>query len=147
MTLWTAARQTSLSFTISKLMSIESVMPSNHLILCDPLLLLPSIIPSIRVFSKESALLIRWPKYWSFSFNISHSNEHSGLISLRMDLLDLLAVQWTLKSLLQLHSSKASTLRHSALFTVQLSHPYMTTGKAIALTRWIFVGKVTSLSF
>ena len=121
-------------------MSIESVMPSNHLILCHPLLLLPSIFPSIRVFSNESALRIRWPKYWSFSFNISPSNEHSGLISFRMDWLDLLAVQRTLKSLLQHHSSKASILRRSAFFIVQLSHPYMTTGKAIALTRRTFVG-------
>ena len=136
---WTAARQASLSITnprgLPRLMSIESVMQSNHLILHRPLFFPPSIFPSVRVFSNESVLHIRWPKYWSFSFNISHSNEHSGLISLRMDLLDLLAVQWTLKSLLRLHSSKASTLRHSALFTVQLSHPYMTTGKAIALTR------------
>ena len=134
---WSAACQASLSITNSwslhKLMSIESVMPSNHLILHRPLLLPPSVFPSMRVFSNESVLHIRWPKYWSFSFNISHSNEHSGLISLRMDLLDLLAVQWTLKSLLQLHSSKASILQCSAFFTVQLSHPYMTTGKAIAL--------------
>ena len=118
----------------TKPMSIESVMPSNHLILCHPLLLLPSIFPSIRVFSNESALCIRWPKYWSFSFNISPSNEHPGLMSFRMDWLDLLAVQGTLKSLLQHHSSKASILQHSALFIVQLSHPYMTTGKTIALT-------------
>ena len=123
----------------------ESVMPSNHRIICCPLLLLPSIFPSIRVFSNESALHIRWPKYWSFSFNISPSNEHSGLISLRMDWLDLLAVQGTLKSLLQRHSSKASILRHSAFFRVQLSHPYMTTGKTITLTRWTFVNKVMSL--
>ena len=122
-------------------------MPSNHLILCHPLLLLPSVFPSIRVFSNESALRIRWPKYWSFSFNISHSNEHPGLISFRMDWLDLLAVQGTLKSLLQHHSSKASILLHSAFFTVQLSHPYMTTGKTIALTRWTFVDKVMSLLF
>ena len=122
-----------------KLMSIEWVMPSNHLILCCPLLLLPSIPPSIRVFSNESALHIRWPKYWSFSFNISPSNEHPGLISFRMDWLDLIAVQGTLKSLLQHHSSKASVLLCSALFIVQLSHPYMTTGKTIALTRWTFV--------
>ena len=122
-------------------------MPSNHLILCHPLLLLPSIFPSIRVFSNESALRIRWPKYWSFSFNISPSNEHPGLISLRMDWLDLLAVQGTLKSLLQHHSSKVSILRHSAFFIVQLSHPYMTTGKTVALTRWTFVGKVMSLLF
>ena len=128
-------------------MSIESVMPSNHLILCCPLLLLPSIFPSIRVFSNESALCIRWPKYWSFSFNISPSNEHPGLISFRMDWLDLLAVQGTLKSLLQHHTSKASILQRSAFFTVQLSHPYMTTGKTIALTRQTFVGKVMSLLF
>ena len=120
-------------------------MPSSHLILCYPLLLLPPILPSIRVFSNESILHMRWPKYWSFSFNISPSNEHSGLISFRMDWLDLLAVQGTLKSLLQHHSSKASILWHSAFFTVQLSHPYMTTGKTIALTRWTFVGKVMSL--
>ena len=122
-------------------------MPSNHLILCHPLLLLPSIFPSIRVFSNESALRIRWPNYLSFSFNISPSNEHPGLISFRMDWLDLLAVQGTLKSLLQHHSSKASILQHSAFFIVQLSHPYMTTGKTIALTRWTFVGKVMSLLF
>ena len=122
-------------------------MSSNHLILCRPLLLLPSIFPSIRVFSNESALLIRWPKYWSFSFNINPSNEHPGLISFRMDWLDLLAVQGTLKSLLQHHSSKASILQWSAFFTVQLSHPYMTTGKTMALTRWTFVGKVMSLLF
>ena len=122
-------------------------MPSNHLILCRPLFLLPSIFPSTRVFSNESALCIRWPKYWSFSFNISPSNEHPGLISLRMDWLDLLAVEGTLKSLLQHHSSKASMLQHSAFFIIQLSHPYMTTGKTIALTRWIFVGKVMSLLF
>ena len=128
-------------------MSIELVMPSNHLILCRPLLLLPSIFPSIRVFSNESSLHIRWPKYWSFSFNISPSNEHPGLISFRMDWLDLLAEQGTLKSLLQHHSSKASILWHSAFFIVQLSHPYMTTGKTIALTRWTFAGKVTSLLF
>ena len=132
---WTAARQASLSITNSwgllKLMSIESVMPSNHLILCRPLLLLPSVFPSIRVFSNESALLIRWPKYWSFSFGISPSNEYSGLISFRMDWLDLLAVQGTLKSLLQHHSSKASILQSSAFFIVQLSHPYMTTGKVV----------------
>ena len=126
-------------------MSVELVMLSNHLILCRPLLLLPSIFSSIRVFSNESALCIRWPKYWSFSFNISPSNEHPGLISFRMDLLDLHAVQGTLKSLLQHHSSEASILRRSAFFTVQLSHPYMTTGKTIALTRWTFVGKVMSL--
>ena len=135
------------SQSLLKLMSIELVMPSNHLILCHPLLLLPSIFPGIRVFSNESALRIRWPKYWSFSFNISPSNEHSGLISFRMDWLDLLAVHGTLKSLLQHHSSKASILRRSAFFTVQLSHPCMTTGKTIALTRWTFVGKVMSLLF
>ena len=126
-------------------MSIESVMPSNQLILCHPLLLLPSIFPSIRVFSNESARHMRWPKYWSFSFNISPSNEHPGLISFRMDWVDLLAVQGTLRSLLQRHSSKASILRRSAFFTVQLSHPYMTTGKTIALTRRTYVGKVMSL--
>ena len=144
------ARQASLSVTNSqsllKLMSIELVMPSNHLILCRPLLL-PVIFPSIRVFSKESVLPIRWLKYWSFSFNISPSKEHSGLISFRMDWLDLLAVQGTLKSLLQHYSSKASLLRHSAFFIVQLSHSCMTTGKTIALTRWTFVGKVMSLLF
>ena len=128
-------------------MSIEWVMPSNDLILCCPLLLPPSIFPSIRDFSNESVLLIRWPKYWSFSFNISPSNEHSGLISFRIDWLDLLAVPGTLKRLLQHHSSKASILRHSAFLMVQLSHPYMTTGKTIALTRRTFVGKVTSLLF
>ena len=142
---WTAACQASLSITNSqsflKLMSIELVMPSNHLILCSPLLLLPSIISSIRVFSNESVLHIRWPKYWSFSFTISPSNEFSGLISFRMDS----AVQGTLKSLLQHHSSKASILRRSAFFTVQLSQPYMTTGETIALTRRTFVGKVMSL--
>ena len=126
----------------TQLMSIESVMPSSHLILCRPLLLLPPIPPSIRVFSNESTLCIRWPKYWSYSFGISLSNEYSGLISFRMDWLDLLAVQGTLKSLLQHHSSKASVLQDSAFFTVQLSHPYMTTGKIIALTRRTFVGKV-----
>ena len=140
---WTAACQASLSFTISqnslKLMSIEGVMPSNHLILCGPLLL-PSIFPSVRVFSNESVLHIRWPEYWSFSFSISPSNEYSGLISFRMDWLDLLAVQGTLKSLLQHLSSKASILQCSAFCIVQLSHPYMTTGKNTALTRWIFVG-------
>ena len=148
---WTAALQASLSFTNSwnllEPMSIESVMPSNHLILCRPLLLPPSIFRGIRVFSKESVLHIRWPKYWSFSFNISPSSEHPGLISFRMDWLDLLAVQGTLKSLFQQHSSKASILRCSAFFTVQLSHPYMTTGKTIALTRQTFVGKVMSLLF
>ena len=148
---WTTARQASLSITnfqsLPKLLSIELVMPSNHLILCCPLLLLPSIFPRIRVFSNESALHIRWPKYWSFRFNISPSNEHSGLISFRMDWLDLLAVQGTLKSLLQHHSSKASILQCSAFFIVQLSHPYFTTGKTIALTRQTFVGKVMSLLF
>ena len=128
-------------------MSIESVMRSSHLILCRPLLLLPLIPPSIRVFSNESTLCMRWPKYWSFSFSISPSNEHPGLISFRMDQLDFFAVQGTLKSLLQHHSSKASILRCSAFFTVQLSHPYMTTGKTIALTRQTFVGKVISLLF
>ena len=128
-------------------MSIESVMPSNHLILCHPLLLLPSIFPRIMVFTNESALRIRWPKYWSFSFRISPSNEHSGLISFRMDWLDLLAVQGTLKSLLQHLRSKASILQHSAFFTVQLSHPYMTTGKTIALTGRTFADKVMSLLF
>ena len=150
-TSWTAACQASLSITNSqsllKLMSIESVAPSNHLFLCHPLLLLPSIFPSIRIFSNESALCIRWAKHWSFSFNISPSSEHSGLISFRMDWLDLLAVQGTLKSLLQHHSSKASIPRCSAFFIVQLSHLYMTTGKTIALTRWTFVGKVMSLLF
>ena len=126
-------------------MSIESVMPSSHLMLCHPLLLLPSIPPSIRVFSNESTLCKRWPKYWSFSFSMSPSNEHPGLISFRMDWLDLLAVQGTLKSLLQHHSAKASILRCSAFFTVQLSHPYMTTGKTIALTRRTLVSKVMSL--
>ena len=133
------------SWSLLKLMSIESVMPSSHLILCRPLLLLPPILPTIRVFSNESTLHMRWPKYWSFSFSISPSKEHPGLISFRMDWLDLLAVQRTLKSLLQNHSSKASILRHSAFFTVRLSHPYMTTGKTIALTRQTFVGKVISL--
>ena len=128
-------------------MSIESMMPSNHFILCHPLLLLPLIFPSIRVFSHKSAVCIRWPKYWSFSFNITPSNKHPGLVSFRMDWLDLLAVQGTVKSLLQHHSSKASILRCSAFFIVQLSHPYMTTGKTIALTRWTFVGKVMSLTW
>ena len=128
-------------------MSIESGMPSNHLILCHPLLLPPSIFPSIRVFSNGSVLHIRWPRYWSFSFSMSPSNEYPGLISLRIDWLDLLAVQGTLKSLLQQHSSKASIVQRSAFFIVQLSHPYMTTGKTIALTRWTFVGKVMSLLF
>ena len=148
---WTAARQASLSITNSrsllKLMSIELVMPSNHLILCHPLLLLPSVFPSIRVFSNESVLHIRWPKYWSFSFSISPSNEYSGLISFRMDWFDLPEVQGILKSLLQYHSTKASILQPSAFFIVQLSHPYMTTGKTIALTRQTFVGKVMSLLF
>ena len=150
MTPWTSAHQISLSFTTSqsllKLISIESVMPSNHLNLCHSLLLLPSIFPSNRVFSNESALHIRWPKYWSFIFSISPSNEYSGLISCRIDWFDL-AVQGTLKSLLQHHSSKASILWCSAFFIVQLSHPYMTTGKIIALTRRTFVGKVMSLLF
>ena len=149
MTPWTAAHRACLPFTISwsllKLMSIESVMPSSHLILCRPLLLLPSIFPSIRVFSNESVLHKRWPKYWSFSFSISPSNECSGLISFRIDWFDLFAIRVALKSLLQHHSSKASILRRSAFFTVQLSHPYMTTGKTIALTRRTFVGKVMSL--
>ena len=135
------------SQSLGKLLSIESVMPSNHLILCQPLLLLTSIFPSIRVFSNESVLCIRWPKYWSFSFSISPSNEYLGLISFRMDRLDLLAVQGTLKSLLQHHSSKASILWHSAFFIAQLSHLYMTTGKTIAVTRQTFVGKVLSLLF
>ena len=147
----TVARQAPLTITNSwslpKLMSIESLKASNHLILCRPLLLLPSIFPNIRVFSNESALRIRWPKYWSFSFDISPSTEHPGLISFRMDWLDLLAVQGTLKSLLQHHSSKASILRLSAFFIVQLSHPYMTTGKTIALTRQIFVGKVIGAEY
>ena len=148
---WIAAHQASLSITNSqsspKLMSIKSMVPSSHLILCRPLLLLPPIPPSIRVFSHESTLHMKWPKYWSFSLSVSPSNEHLGLISFRMNWLDLLAVQGTLKSLLQHHSSKASILRHSAFFTVQLSHPYMTTGKTIALTRRTFVGKVISLLF
>ena len=148
MTPWTAACQASLSITNSrsllKLTSIASVIPPSHLILCRPLLLLPSIFPSIEVFSNESILHIRWPKYWSFSFNISPSNEYSGLISFRMDWLDLLAVQGTLKSLIQHHNAKASILQHSAFFIVQLSHPYMTTGKTIALTRWTFVGNVSA---
>ena len=149
MTPWTTALQSSLSISNSqsllKLMPIELVIPSNHLILCRPLLLPPAVFPSIRVFSNESALLIKWPKYWNFSFNISPSNEHLGLISFRMDWLDLLAVQGTLKSLLQHHSSKASILQCSAFFMIQLSHPYMTTGKTIVLTRQAFVGKVMSL--
>ena len=151
MTLWTAAHQASLSITNScpllKLLSIESVMPSNHLILCHPLLLPPSIFPSIRLFSNESALRIRWPKYWHCSFSISPFSEYSGLLSFRMDWLDLLAAQGPLKSLLQHHSSKASILRRSAFSIVQFSHPYMTTGKTIALTRQTFVGKVMSLLF
>ena len=146
---WTVAHQASLSITNSrsllKLMPIESVMPSSHLILCHPLLLLPPIPPSTRVFSNESTLHMRWPKYWSFSFSIIPSKEIPGLISFRMDCLDLFEVQGTLKSVLQHHSSKASILRRSAFFTVQLSHPYMTTGKTIALTRWTFVGKVMSV--
>ena len=148
---WTTAHQASLSITNSqsppKPMSIELVMPSSHLILCHPLLLRPSIFPSIRVFSNESAFRIRWPKYWTFSFNISPSNKHPGLISFRMDWLDFLSVQGTLENLLQLHSSKASILQRSAFFTVQLPHPYMTTGKTIALTRRTFVDKVISLLF
>ena len=135
------------SRSLLKLRSIESVMPSSHLILCRPLLLLPSIFPSIRVFSNESTLHMRWPEYWSFSFSSSPSNEHPGLISFRMDWLDLLVVQGTVKSLLQHHSSKALIFWCSAFFTVQLSHPYMTTGKTIALTRWTFDGKVMSLLF
>ena len=148
---WITARQASLSITNSqsslRLTSIESVMPSSHLILCCPFLLLPPILPSIRVLSNESTLHMRWPKYWSFSLSIIPSKEIPGLISFRMDWLDLLAVQGTLESLLQHHSSKASILRRSAFFTVQLSHPYMTTGKTTALTRWTFVGKVMSLLF
>ena len=146
---WIAARQASLSITNSWSLPklIKSVMPSSRLILCHPLLLLPPIPPSIRVFSNESALHMRWPKYWSFSLSISPSKEHPGLISFRMDWLDLLAVQGTLESLLQHHSSKASILRRSAFFIVHLSHPYMTTGKTIALTRWTFVDKVMSLLF
>ena len=147
----TTTCQASLSITNSqsllKLMSTESVMPSNHLIFCCPLILLPSIFPNIRVFSNESTLHIRWPEYWGFSFSISPSNEHPGLISFKMDWLDLLAVQGTLKSLLQHHCSKASILLGSAFFIVQLSHPYMTTGKTIALTRRTFAGKVMSLLF
>ena len=151
MTPWAAAHQASQFFTISwslfKLMSIELVMPSNHLILCHPLFLLPLIFPSIRVYSNESVLSIRWPKHWTFSFGISPSNDYSGLISFRIDWLDLLAVQGTLRSLLQHHSSKASVLRCPAFFIVKLSHPYMATGKTIALTRRTFVGKVMSLLF
>ena len=148
---WIAALQASLSITNSwsllKLMPIESVMPSSHITLCHPLFLLPPIPPSIRVFSNKSTLRMRWPKYWSFSFSISPSNEHPGMISFRMDWLDLLTVQGTFKSLVQHHSSKASIFRCSAFFTVQLSHPYMTTGKTITLTRWVIVGKVMSLLF
>ena len=151
MTPWTAALQASLSFTNSwsllKLMSIELIRPPNHLILCHPLLLLPSIFPSIRVFSNESAVPIRWSKYFSFKLSINSSNEYSGLISFRIDLLDLFTVQGTLKSLLQHHSSKASALQCSDFLMVQLSHPYMTTGKTVAFTRWTFVGKVMSLLF
>ena len=147
---WTAAHQASMFFTISrsllKLMSIESVMPSNHLILCRPLLL-PSVFPTIRVFSNESALHIKWPKYWSSGFSISPSNEYSGLISFRIDWFDILAIQGTLNSLLQHHTSKALILWHSAFFMFQLSYPYMTTGKTITLTVWTFVGKVMSLLF
>ena len=142
---WTAARQASLSITnfwsLLKLMSIKSVMPSNHLILCHPLLLLPSILPSCRVFLKGSVLHIKWPKYWSFSFSISPSNEYSGSISFRIDWLDLLTFQRTFKNLVQHHNSKASILQHLAFFTVQLSHPHMTTGKIIALSIWTFVSK------
>ena len=148
---WTAARQASLpiinSWSLLKFMSIKSVLPSNHLNLCRPLLLQPSIFHSIRIFSSESVFHIRWPNYWSFSFNISPSNEYSGLISFRMDWLDLLAVQGTLRSLLQYYSSKAPILRSSAIFIVQLTHPYKTTGKTIALTRWTFVSKEMSLLF
>ena len=151
MTPWTAAHQACLSITNSwsllQLMSTESVMPSNRLILCHPLFFLPSVFPSIRVFSNESVLRIKWPKYWSFCFSICPSNEYSGLISFRIDWFDVLAVQGTLKRLLQHHSSKASILQCSAFFTVQLSHPYMITGKTISLTRWTFVGKVMSLLF
>ena len=146
---WTSAHQTPLSITNSwsllKLMSTELVMPSNHLILCYPLLLLPSIFPRIRVFSNESVFHLRWPKYWSFDFSISSSNEYSGLIFFRMDWLDLLAVQGSLKTLLQHHSAKTSILQHSSFFMVQLSHPYLTTEKTIALTRWTFVSRLMSL--
>ena len=151
MTPWTTAHQASLSFTISqslfKLMSTESMMPSNHLILCHPLLLLPSIFPSIRVFTNESVFRIIWPEYWSFSFSISPSNEYSGLISFRIDWFDLLAMWGTFKILHQHHSSKASIFWHSAFFMIQLSQLYMTTGKTIALTMWTFVGKVIYLLF
>ena len=149
-TLWTAAHQASLSWSLFKLKFIELMKPSNHLILCRPLLLLPSIFPRIRVFSNESVLcdpVIRWPKYWSFSFSISPSNEYSDLISFRIDWFDLLTVQGALRSLLQHHSSKASILQCSAFFLLQLSHPYRTTGKTIALARWTFVGKAVSLLF
>ena len=150
-TLWTAACQASLSITICwsllKLMSIESVMPSNHLVLCHPLLLLPALFPSIRIFSNESPLCIKWPKHWSFIFSISPSNEYSGLISFRIDWFDLLAIQGTLKSLIQCYSSKASILQHSAFFMVQLSHPYITTENTIALTRQTYVIRVMSLFF
>ena len=146
---WTSAHQTPLSITNSwsllKLMSTELVMPSNHLILCYPLLLLPSIFPRIRVFSNESVFHLRWPKYWSFDFSISSSNEYSGLIFFRMDWLDLLAVQGSLKTLLQHHSAKTSILQHSSFFMVQLSHPYLTTEKTIALTRWTFFSRLMSL--
>ena len=151
MTPWIAARQASLSITnsqsIFKLISVESVMKSSHLTVCRPVLLLPLVPPSVKVFSNESSLHMRWPKYWSFSFSISPSSEHLGLISFRMDWLDLLAVQGILKSLLQHHSSKASILWHSTFFLVQLSHSYMTTGETIPLSRWAFVGKVMSLLF
>ena len=151
MTPWTTAHQASLSFTISqslfKLMSTESMMPSNHLILCHPLLLLPSIFPSIRVFTNESVFRVIWPEYWSFSFSISPSNEYSGLISFRIDWFDLLAMWGTFKILHQHHSSKASIFWHSAFFMIQLSQLYMTTGKTIALTMWTFVGKVIYLLF
>ena len=151
MTPWSAAHQASLSInnfqSLLKFESIKLVTPSNHLFLCCSFLFLPSIFPSIRVFSNKSVLCIRWPKYWSFSFSISPSTEYSGLISFRIDWFHLLAVQRTLNSLLQHHSSKASILQHSAFFIVQLSHPYMTTGKTIALTKWTFIGKVMSLLF
>ena len=144
---WPGVLSITNTWSLLRLMSIESVMSFSHLVLCRPLLLLLPISPSIRVFSNKSTLRMRWPKYWSFSFSISPSNEHPGLIAFRMDWLDLLEVQGTLKSLLQHHSSKVSILQHSAFFTVQLTHPYMTTGKTIALTRWTFVGKVISLLF
>ena len=145
MTPWTAAHQASLSWSLFKLMSIESVMPPNHLILCRSLLLPPSIFPSVRIFSKQSVLRIRWPKYWSFSFSISPSNEYSGLISFRIDWLDLLAVQGTLKNLLQHHSSKTSILQRPAFFMIQLSHPYMTTGKTIVLMEFCWQSNVCCL--